>query len=1457
MSFYNVMHGEGGAIKIDYLIVGGGGGSGGATVTNYISGGGGAGGVAYGKTSLYFDNSYTVTVGSAGLGGIGDLDGSDGNSSGFYNMSVTGGGGGGAGVGSVRNGRAGASGGGGRGAGAVGGAGTSLQGFDGGGVGAGLINAAGGGGGSATIGQSVVKSNYGGGGGDGISSDITGTSRYYAGGGGGGGIDQDGQGGLGGGGGRMSVASHDFFGTWTYDEGATADPSRWDNQQTFSMTDIGSLGAVVLHGYSPRTTYTITHSQLPTHSQARYQVYWHCVDSLDSEYSTLTINGELFADFRKQGYLAQNQGEPTFYTNRMATSKWVRAEYSYAPWSTATGIFAAPGYIVFDTGWIDHTSTTFTASHYFGADQAQSDEAMYLSHVKIQTRQPKGAMTVTSPPSDWNFLHNGTTNWTMECWFNAPYTTPLSEGTMFYTTGSGYESGFWLGLNDPNSWSGDATATVELYIMAGGAWCVWSTPANSWTPNVWNHMAVTFNASTKVVNIFTNGIAKSLTKTPSLGWYDVFSSGSPPRTLQLGSGFAGSIFNWRIVKSIVYTSNFTPTNRVLPTIANTVLNVIGKAPGTTQDLSGNYNIDNSNEVGLSTNLPFNLTGSTVDDPDCVAHFIVNGNRTAIADSVSNAALTVSNAAFSKIPTTNINGIKVGGSNGTGYVSETSAPRLQLASVAGSSYTITAWVYRTGPGTYPTWGGIIINKDTEYEVCVRQDGFIAVAINWSGSGWVVTPVSIPLYQAIHVAVVIDNTVMKIYTNGSLQYTKVDMYRVAEPTNNPVVIGNRPGNSQQFDGYIGDVQIWKRALTVSQISALMSSSAAGIAGDPNTGGGAGGLGTNTDTIVAIGTSDGKSAAGPKGQDGGNPIDISGLFAIMVASGYPVGIGGTGASQGSSESANVNHGGGATGVGGGGGGAGYYGGNGGGGTGGGGGGGAAGYTGVVTGGTGGAGLIFIQRVTNGTTTNERLASGSTYTIPANTTSMKVWVIGGGGGGAGSPAEDISAGGGGGAGGCAYKTWTSPAAGTATMVLGASGTAGSGANNGANGSDTYFTYNGTTITGKAGSGGYYNNGTRAPGGKYTITGDTSASGGAAGGSGGGSFGDQGGGGGGGLGSTLNVATGYPGGSGVVVIRHETKYALTPIVTGDPIITTAGIYRVYQWNSSGSVIFKTNRTVNYLIVAGGGGGGAFGGGGGGGGVLSGSYGFSMAESIVITVGSGGAESPYYGTGSNGNNGENSSISASTATFTAIGGGGGGTRGWYYDAFTGHDANSGGSGGGGSPSDTGHQGQGGAGIIGQGNNGGAGGTPQSWAGGGGGGAGGTGGDGSGGGYSGIGGNGGAGIGSSITGSLVYYAGGGGGCVYVVYSWGTTGGVGGIGGGGTGAKGYGGNQGAPTAGEANTGGGGGGGPAPGVGSAGGSGVVILSYPDSYPDPSAVTGSPETTTSGGNKIYKFVNSGTITF
>jgi hypothetical protein len=335
-----------------------------------------------------------------------------------------------------------------------------------------------------------------------------------------------------------------------------------------------------------------------------------------------------------------------------------------------------------------------------------------------------------------------------------------------------------------------------------------------------------------------------------------------------------------------------------------------------------------------------------------------------------------------------------------------------------------------------------------------------------------------------------------------------------------------------------------------------------------------------------------------------------------------------------------------------------------------------------------------------------------------------------------------------------------------------------------------------------------------------------------------------------MDVGSGGVGtGAAQMPVGTTAQRPATPLVGMFRLNTTTGNPEWYDTVSSTWVNFSNlpNYPVEILIVAGGGGGGNYnsGGGGGAGGLLY--YGSETPKTpngSAITIISGTALSVVIGAGGTGaqnssspqaQNGTNSSVSGTGfTTLTAIGGG-------FGSMNTINSVGSGGSGGGGGNTML----TGGSGTVGQGNNGGS--TTSNapnYGGGGGGGAGAVGGTGS----STVSGAGGVGLAYSISGSSVFYAGGGGGSTQS----GGTGGAGGNGGGGTGATSS--NSYVATAGTANRGGGGGAG---GYGSSttngasGGSGIVILRYAGDQ------RGSGGTVTSaGGYTIHTFTTSGTFT-
>ena len=157
------------------------------------------------------------------------------------------------------------------------------------------------------------------------------------------------------------------------------------------------------------------------------------------------------------------------------------------------------------------------------------------------------------------------------------------------------------------------------------------------------------------------------------------------------------------------------------------------------------------------------------------------------------------------------------------------------------------------------------------------------------------------------------------------------------------------------------------------------------------------------------------------GGSSSDFRNLQAALtlISASYTLGSGGNGGGYVYTEIDKTN-GVSSTSVGAGGGGAGWFGGAGGNGYLGGGGGGAASYRAANNGGIGGSACVIIQYKTTTVDTAVILYSSSTsYTLPNDTVTVSVWLIGNGGNGGNVSGGDGNSASGGGAGGMAYYDW------------------------------------------------------------------------------------------------------------------------------------------------------------------------------------------------------------------------------------------------------------------------------------------------------------------------------------------------------------------------------------------------------------------------------------------------------
>jgi len=187
-----------------------------------------------------------------------------------------------------------------------------------------------------------------------------------------------------------------------YDEGtnAAAFTANWNNATTFTMSDFGGLGNVNAHGWDTGpANYTLTLGGLPSHTQVRYEVFWHMVDSLDGENNELFVTNDAGSEIR-YAYWTKAFGPPSNLNIESGTTfSWIGNRwYSDAPWGGSGRVLdnnGANGYAVVNTGWINHSASSISVRHYLGADQARADESSYLSHVKLWIRGGDGT-SITS-----------------------------------------------------------------------------------------------------------------------------------------------------------------------------------------------------------------------------------------------------------------------------------------------------------------------------------------------------------------------------------------------------------------------------------------------------------------------------------------------------------------------------------------------------------------------------------------------------------------------------------------------------------------------------------------------------------------------------------------------------------------------------------------------------------------------------------------------------------------------------------------------------------------------------------------------------------------------------------------------------------------------------------------------------------------------------------------------------
>lgn len=145
------------------------------------------------------------------------------------------------------------------------------------------------------------------------------------------------------------------------------------------------------------------------------------------------------------------------------------------------------------------------------------------------------------------------------------------------------------------------------------------------------------------------------------------------------------------------------------------------------------------------------------------------------------------------------------------------------------FSVQAWIHPTGPGT-PIIGGIIVNKEGEFELARFADGTIQYSVAASDPTWhfIDTTYLAPLDQWTHLVWVYDQGLILLYGNGVLVYTYSGTGPVADyhTGQHDFRIGGRQNEAQFFQGQIDEVAFYHRALSAAEVAALYGAGAASM-------------------------------------------------------------------------------------------------------------------------------------------------------------------------------------------------------------------------------------------------------------------------------------------------------------------------------------------------------------------------------------------------------------------------------------------------------------------------------------------------------------------------------------------------------------------------------------------------------------------------------------------------------
>ena len=372
----------------------------------------------------------------------------------------------------------------------------------------------------------------------------------------------------------------------------------------------------------------------------------------------------------------------------------------------------------------------------------------------------------------------------------------------------------------------DATTAVELAFWLD--WLKWLNSGSAWnnvydtSVNTWYKIKLVVNTTSDTYDIYVNGILRVSGAT----FYSAVSSVNTIRPCAVGATY----YNPGYVDDVIIRKYASPEPSCIPWHEETIPKNILVKSGGTLNLKTNYNLNFttfwtyrrpitvSNSGSAQTDYPVNVSSPIYNEAGLVGswHF-GEGSGTSTADSSgNNNAGTVSGASW----TSGKYGSAMQFDGVNDYVDAGNASSLNTAKI-----TISAWIKPNTDGTYLSITGRGTGNaqvDQNHHLFSRSDTN-KLAFYARDAVWIYSDGTVASGSWSHVAVTYDGTNVIFYINGQASGIRPASYSSLVSVTNNLRIGRQGDSTNYFNGTIDEVQIYNRALSASEISALYNAKA----------------------------------------------------------------------------------------------------------------------------------------------------------------------------------------------------------------------------------------------------------------------------------------------------------------------------------------------------------------------------------------------------------------------------------------------------------------------------------------------------------------------------------------------------------------------------------------------------------------------------------------------------------